>query len=78
MQQTSDEAIASGSTQGVVVVVGACVHEGLVKMLKVGVILPCATYTLFMVCAQRNPYILYFVEHPALDFYYELCLIYFN
>jgi hypothetical protein len=52
MLQTSVEAIASGSTLGVVVVVGACVHEGLVKMLKVGVILLCVVYTLFMIHIQ--------------------------
>jgi hypothetical protein len=51
MLQTSGEAIASGSTPGVVAV-GACVHEGLVKMLKVGVILLYAAYTLFMICIQ--------------------------
>jgi len=38
MLQTRGEAIASGSTLGVVAA-GECDHEGLVKMLKVGVIL---------------------------------------
>jgi hypothetical protein len=34
MLQTRGEVIANGSTRGVVV--GACDHEGLVKMVKVG------------------------------------------
>jgi hypothetical protein len=52
MLRTSGEAIASGSTQGVAVAAVACVHEGLVKMLKVGVILLFAVYTLFFICIQ--------------------------
>jgi hypothetical protein len=51
MLQISGEAIANGSTLGVVAV-GACAHEGLVKMLKVGTILLCAAYTVLMIRIQ--------------------------